>query len=420
MRFSFSGKNVIIPAVALIFFCFVSFAQSPVRNLKPTVILISLDGFRYDYLEKFNPPTLNHLAKNGVRAKWLIPSFPTKTFPNHYTIATGLYPDNHGIIENNMYDAEFDAVFALNRREEVQNPRWWGGEPIWVTAQKQGQIAASFFFPGTETPILGVRPTFWKEYDGSVPNEKRVDTILQWLDLPSDKRPTMLTLYFSDVDDAGHSFGPDAEETKLAVLKVDENLARLYEGLKKRKIEKKVNLIIVSDHGMVAYKMRDAIILDEMFDVNLAERIIWVGEFTQIFPKAGREEEIYQAIKSRLPATANIYRRGEFPERFRFGKNKRIAPLVVVPQEGIIITNKERYRQAMERGMLDRTRGTHGYDNNLPSMRAIFIAHGRNFRKGYVAEPFANVEIYNLMCAILKLKPASNDGNFKLVWNILK
>lgn len=413
-------KIVIFWIFLLTLSCLVSFAQNPIRDLKPTVILISLDGFRFDYLEKFSPPTLNQLAKNGVRAKWLIPSFPTKTFPNHYTIATGLYPDNHGIIENNMYDAEFDAIFSLSKREEVQNARWWGGEPIWVTAQKQGQIAAAFFFPGTEAPISGVRPTFWKEYDGSIPNEERVDTILKWLDLPREKRPTLLTLYFSDVDDAGHNFGPDAEETKRAVLKVDENLTRLYEGLKKRKIENKVNLIIVSDHGMAAYQPRDAIILDEMFDVNVAERILWSGEFTQIFPKAGREEEIYQAIKSKLPATAAIYRRTEFPERFKFGKNKRIAPLVVVPQEGTTLMSKDRYRQLSERGMLDRTRGAHGYDHELPSMRAIFIAHGRAFRKGYVAEPFENVEIYNLMCAILKLRPAPNDGNFALVRHMLR
>ena len=141
-------------------------AQKPIKDLKPTVILISLDGFRYDYIDKFSPPTLNKLAKEGVRAKWMIPSFPTKTFPNHYAIATGLYPSHNGIVENNVYD--FGTVFSMSKREEVQNPRWWLGEPIWVTAEKQGQIAASYFFVGTETKIEDVQPTFWRTWNAAI------------------------------------------------------------------------------------------------------------------------------------------------------------------------------------------------------------------------------------------------------------
>ena len=265
-----------------------NFGQKPIKDLKPTVILISFDGFRYDYIDKYKPKTLNKLAKNGVRAKWMIPSFPTKTFPNHYTIATGLYPEHHGIIENNIYD--FDTVFSLGKREEVQNPRWWLGEPIWVTAEKQGQRAGAFFFPGTEAEIAGFRPTFWKNYDGKIPNETRVDTILSWLDLPVAERPTIYTLYFSDIDDAGHGFSPDSEETGKAVKEVDEDLKRLVDGLKKRKIYKKVNLIIVSDHGMAAVKPENSVILDELFDFEETERILWTGEIVQIFPKENKED----------------------------------------------------------------------------------------------------------------------------------
>src|SRR6266567_8518126 len=198
------------------------FAQAkPIRDLQPTVILVSLDGFRYDYLHRYRPMNLNSLATGGVRARSMIPSFPSKTFPNHYTIATGLYPQNHGIVENNIYDPEFKSVFTLSKREEVQNGRWWLGEPIWVTAEKQGERAASFFFPGTETEIAGKRPTYWKTYDAKIPNEERVNTILSWLDLPRAERPTLLTLYFSDVDDAGHAFSPDSVETRDAVIRVD-------------------------------------------------------------------------------------------------------------------------------------------------------------------------------------------------------
>lgn len=410
--------------ILLVLFFLLTFSLSaqikPIDDLQPTVILISLDGFHPDYLYHYNPPVLNKLAGAGVRAKWMIPAFPTKTFPNHYTVATGLYPDRHGIIENNMYNRETKSVFGLDKREEVTNPRWWSGEPIWVTAEKQGQIAAAFFFPGTETPIQGVLPTFWKEYEHTLPNDERVETILSWLDLPKEKRPTVFTMYFSDVDDAGHSFSPYSEGTKAAVMKVDGNIGRLIDGLRARKIDQKVNLIIFSDHGMQSYLPRDAIILDEMFDADSAERIFWVGEFTQIFPKEGKENEIYNSIKAKLPPTADVYRRGAFPARFNFGKNSRIAPIVVLPKPGAIITNRKRYKEMEERGTLDKLRGGHGYDNAAASMRALFIAHGSAFRKSHVAEPFENVHLYNLICKILGLKPAKNDGNLTAVKGLLK
>ena len=394
-------------------------AQKPIKDLKPTVILIALDGFRADYLEKYQPTTLNRLAKNGVRAKWLIPSFPTKTFPNHYTVATGLYPDNHGIIENNMYDKNFDAEFHLGNKE-VLNGRWWGGEPIWVTAEKQGQRSASFFFPGSEAAISGVRPTFYKEYNGRIPNELRVDTVLGWLDLPKEKRPTVITLYFSLIDDTGHEFSGDAIETRYDVLNIDRVITRLVDGLRARKIDRQANLIFFSDHGMATYRRRDAIILDEMFDVNLAERVFWIGEFVQIFPKPGKENEIYAAIKSKLPARAKIYRKSELPARFKFGKNPRIAPLVVLADEGTVLTTRKSFDQWKNEEGLDIPRGGHGYDNQLESMRATFIAHGAAFRRGLIVEPFENIHIYNLMAKITGLTPAKNDGDFEQVKNFLK
>jgi predicted AlkP superfamily pyrophosphatase or phosphodiesterase len=396
------------------------FPQKPIKDLKPTVILISIDGFRNDYLENYKPKNLNKLAKTGVRAKWMIPSFPTKTFPNHYTIATGLLPEHHGIVANNIYDSEFDAIFTLGKREEVQNPRWWQGEPIWVTAEKQGQIAASFFFPGTETQINGVRPTFWKTYDGKIPNEERVDTVLSWLDLPKEKRPTIFTMYFSDVDDAGHEFSPDSTKTGNAVTNIDGVIGRLLEGLKKRKVNNKVNLIIVSDHGMASVPQKNTIVLDEMFATSLAKHIFWIGEFVQIFPNEGMEDEIYNSIKSKLPSTAKIYRKSEIPKRFRYQTNRRIAPLLILPDEGWILTTRESFDKWKGEESFGKTRGSHGYDNELESMRAIFIGHGEAFKKGFVAEPFQNIEVYNLMCNILGLSAAKNDGNYNKVRDLLK
>jgi predicted AlkP superfamily pyrophosphatase or phosphodiesterase len=394
-----------------------SFAQKPIRDLKPTVILIALDGFRADYLDKYRPKTLNELAGNGVRAKWLVPSFPTKTFPNHYTIATGLYPEHHGIVENNIYD--FVTVFSLGNREEVQNSRWWLGEPIWVTGEKQGQRTGAFFFPGTEAEIMGTRPTFWKTYDGKIPNAERVDTILSWLDLPQKERPTFYTLYFSDTDDAGHSSGPDSEATKNAVIKVDGELGRFYQGLKKRKINKKVNLIIVSDHGMATVFQKNAVFLDDYFDFKKTERILWTGEIVQIFPASGAETEIVSNLQSKIEH-AECWRKSEIPARFHYNEGTRIAPIVCSADEGWVLTNHERFETTKKRDDFLLPKGAHGYDNQLESMRATFIAHGAAFKKGKVVEPFENIHIYNLMAKILDLTPAKNDGDFEKVKGFLR
>lgn len=392
------------------------FGQKPIKDLSPTVILISLDGFRYDYADKYKPKTLSKLAKNGVRAKWMIPSFPTKTFPNHYTVATGLYPEHHGIIENNIYD--FGTVFTLNKREEVQNSRWWLGEPIWVTAEKQGQRAGAFFFPGTEAEIAGKRPTFWKEYDGKIPNETRVEQILSWLDLPKNERPTIFTMYFSDTDDAGHKYSPDSDELKKAVKKVDGDLKRLVDGLKKRKINEIVNLIIVSDHGMASVKTENSMILDNYFDFKKTERILWTGEIVQIFPKDGEEFSILENLKKLQHASC--WRKSEIPERLHYQASPRIAPIVCSAEEGWYLTSNQRLEDRKNREDSGKVWGAHGYDNKYQSMQATFIAHGDAFKNGLLAEPFENIQVYNLMCDILGLKPAQNDGDFLKVRNLLK
>jgi len=382
-----------------------------ISDLRPTVILISLDGFRFDYLEKYEPPNIRSLAREGVQARWMIPAFPSKTFPNHYTIATGLYPQNHGIVENNVFDKGFNATFTMSNREEVQNGRWWLGEPIWITAEKQGQRSAPLFWPGSEAEIAGARPAYWKPYDGKMTNEARVDTILSWLDLPPGERPTFLSLYFSDVDSAGHDFSPDAVETRTAVLKVDADLGRLVDGLKARGIFAQVNLILVSDHGMATQDPNNAIILDELVDTNLAEKILWTAEIVSIFPKAGKEDAIYETLKAKLPPQAKVYRKAEMPARLHYSNSPRIAPLLVLPEEGWTLTTRARFDEMKAKDRKNGLRGGHGYDNELPSMRAIFIAHGSAFKKGSVIEPFENVHVYNVMTRILGLAPAPNDGN---------
>jgi predicted AlkP superfamily pyrophosphatase or phosphodiesterase len=413
-------KNSSIILFVILVVTLLVFPQTkPIKDLKPTVILISLDGFRWDYLDKYQPPMLNQLAKNGVRAKWMIPSFPTKTFPNHYTVATGLYPQNHGLVENNVYD--FGEVFTMSKRKEVENPRWWLGEPIWVTAEKQGQIAASYFFVGTETKIKGKQPTRWRRYNGDVPNIMRVDKVLSYLDLPLEKRPTMISFYFSTTDDVGHEFGPDAEETKYAVWEVDGYIKRLMDGLKARKIDKKVNIIIVSDHGMAAYSAKNVTFLDDYFDFELAEKILWTNEIVQIFPKTGKTEDIYSKIRDLAHTTC--WKKADIPARLNYQNSPRIAPIVCSSELGWITTSRKRYDdwvKDMDENDLARPRGAHGYDNKYQEMQATFIAHGEAFKKGYVAKPFENVEVYNVMCKILGLKPPPNDGKKDLTTEILK
>ena len=410
--------KIIFPIFFLLICFNLAFGQKPIKDLRPTVILISLDGFRYDYFEKYQPKILNELAKKGVRAKWLIPSFPTKTFPNHYSIATGLYPAHHGIVENNVYD--FGEVFKIDKREEVQNPRWWLGEPVWVTAEKQGQNSAAYFFPGTETAIQGVKPDIFRVYNGKVPPEMRVDKILSYLDLPAEKRPTMLTLYFEEVDETGHEFSPDAEETGYAVQNVDRYIGHLMDGLKRRKIDKTVNLIITSDHGMAAVDVRNAVFLDDYFDLEaMTEKILWTNEIVQIFPKKDKAEEIIGKIKNLEHTTCWLKK--DIPERLNYKDGARVAPIICSSDEGWLTTNHKRYDDYVkDLDDISRPRGAHGYDNALVSMRATFLAHGTAFKKGFVAEPFENIQIYNLMCKILGLIPVKNDGDFEKIKMVLK
>lgn len=407
-------------AVCLITFClaFSAAAQNRIKDLRPTVILISLDGFRYDYLDKFRPPTLTRLAKDGVRAKWMTPSFPTKTFPNHYTIVTGLYPEHHGIVENNVYD--FGEVFMINDRSKVQDKRWWWGEPIWVTAQKQGQVAASYFYVGSEAPVMDMHPQYWRAYNGKVPPEMRVDNVLEWLDLPVQKRPTMITMYFSDTDDAGHEFSPDSEEVKYAVWNDDRYIERLMTGLKHRGIDRKVNVIIVSDHGMASVDIRNATFLDDYFDIDIdADKVLYTHEINQIFPKPGKVDYIYSRLQKMPHATC--WKKEDIPARLHYNEGTRIAPIICSTEIGNIVTTHKRYADYIkDLDDLSRPRGGHGLDNRYPEMRATFIAFGPAFKKGYVAEPFENIQIYNLMCEILGLKPAKNDGDISVVRGMLK
>ena len=378
-------------------------APSPAADEGQILVLISLDGFRWDYLDLVETPHLGALAARGVRAEGLIPVCPSKTFPCHYSIVTGLYPGNHGIISNDMFDAETGEEFHLHDRDAVTDPRWWGGEPIWVTAEKQGVRAAAMFWPGTEGEIAGVRPTHWRPYNGRFPYRKRVETVLGWLDLPAAERPRMITLYFQDPNDTSHSHGPEAPQTFAVVREVDARVGDLVAGIEARGLTDRVNLIVVSDHGMAEVDPDRVILLDDY--VELApEEVLQEGAMLQILPREGRAEEIYAALRGAHPRLG-IYRPGEAPERFHLKPGPRIPPILGIPDVGW----EAMTRRGWSRGGRH-LKGNHGQDPADPRMHGLFVAAGPALRQGLEIERFENIEIYNLMAAILDLEPAPNDG----------
>ncbi len=381
------------------------------RSLESTVILISIDGMGVDYLDRFHAPHLAAFAEAGLQAEALRPVFPTKTFPNHYSLVTGLYPENHGIVDNAIYDPEYDAVFGMRLRDEVENPRWWGGEPIWVTAEKQGQVSATFFFPGSEAPIQGISPSYWYTYDDNIPNRERVDTVIEWLEKPQADRPRIITLYFSDVDTIGHQYGPYGAPTGEALTQVDIEIGYLLEQLDRRGFREQVDVIITSDHGMAEVDLSKHIIIDEAFDTDLADRVLYSRELVSIFPQAGQKDEIYRQLQQNLPPQATVYRKSEMPERFHFSQNRRIAPLIAMVDIGHIFLRRSWLEGMLEEPESDRPRGGHGYDNAAPEMLGVLMAQGPSFHAQTRVGELSMVDIYNVMAAILELQPAPNDGN---------
>jgi predicted AlkP superfamily pyrophosphatase or phosphodiesterase len=383
------------------------------EEVEPTVILISLDAFRWDYAERAATPALDSIAASGIRAKGLIPVFPSKTFPNHYSMATGLYPENHGIISNVIYDPEFDAVFTLRNREEVGNSRWWGGEPIWVTAAKQGIKSATLFWPGSEAAVQGIRPTHWRQMDASMSYESRVDQILEWLDLPEKQRPRFLTLYIEEINKIGHLYGPNSPEVIQAVEQVDRIVGRLLSGLKERNLNRSVNLVVVSDHGMAEMDESRVVFLDDFINLDHC-RVLQAGAILQLIPKPGQEDQIFTKLEHASPHM-KIYRRADLPERLNLKNNSRVTPLVGIPDDGWTIATR-----SVEGSMQPQfRRGDHGQDPKLLSMHGIFYASGPALKKGILVDRFENVHIYNLLASLLEIRAAPNDGDPSIIEPLL-
>ncbi len=389
------------------------FSTTPDRPA--TVILISIDGFRADFLENTSCPNLRRLADEGTRASWLIPIFPTKTFPNHYSIVTGLYAEEHGVVGNTMYDPEFDALFTMRKRDEVTNPRWWGGEPIWVTAERQGVTTASFFWPGSEAPIKGIQPSYWKRFDASIPEEQRVDQVLAWMEYPAERRPRFITLYFEKLDIAAHAYGPDYASVDTAVRIIDKAIGRLMNGLKERGLQESTSLVIVSDHGMAPVEKSRTIYLDDYLKDSDSVRVVDLGIVVSLWPQPGTESGVYQAIRD-AHQHMKVFLKDSIPERLHYRNNRRIAPILLLADEGWIITVRgdQNYWRSRDRG------GNHGYDNTAASMRGLFIAYGHSIAAGRRVDAFENIHIYNFLCRLLGINPAKNSGDPQVVRALLQ
>jgi predicted AlkP superfamily pyrophosphatase or phosphodiesterase len=353
---------------------------------------------------------LNRLAADGVHAERLISAFPSLTFPNHYTLVTGLWPEHHGIVNNHIYDPNFKAEFNMSSGPGPTDGRWWLGEPIWVTAIKQGRVANCLFWPGSEAEIEGVRPTVWKPYDGHLSPDDCVAMGLGWL-AKTNERPSFMTLYFHEVDTQSHHHGVDSPQVAQAAGQLDEAIGRLTEGLHNLHLDDIANIVIVSDHGMTDLSTNRIIVLSDFVNLD-SVRVEASGAIAGLRPLDGNVDALYAKFAGK-ENHFKVYRKENMPERYHYTDNVRIPPVVLVADEGWYINRRP----------LDPNRtfesATHGFDPELASMGATFIAWGPAFRHGVTLPPTPNVDVYDLLCATLGLTPALNDGDDTLVREVL-
>jgi len=381
------------------------------QQAKPYVVMVSLDGFRYDYARRYAAKHLLQLGAHGaIASEGMIPSYPSLTFPNHYTLVTGLYPEHHGIVANKFYDPVRKQQYSMSDPATVRDGSWYGGTPLWSLAEKEGMRTACFFWPGSEAEIAGERPSYYLKFDDHFPDEQRIDQVIAWLRLPAAQRPHLIFLYYSTVDHAGHEYGPESPQTATAVAHVDELMGALEAKL--ARLQLPIDLIVLADHGMER-EQGDWINLDKYIDLTA---MTTVGPL--LYPSSeAAAEKAYQGLKIKTDAFT-VYRRKRLPAVLHNDGNARAGDPVIVLNGPYAIR-----AHAPEAGSTDHPPpiGEHGFDPHaMKSMRALFVAVGPDIRPGSKLEPFENVNVYPLVAKILGLNAPQVDGTLNVLSKILK
>ncbi|HMM10925.1 MAG TPA: ectonucleotide pyrophosphatase/phosphodiesterase [Bacteroidales bacterium] len=374
------------------------------------LVVLSMDGFRWDYLQRAHTPNLDELFAKGVRAERFIPSFPTTTFANHYTMATGLRPGKHGIVANSFYDPVSGRYFNRpGHRKSVEDGSFYGGEPIWVTAETQGMTTATCFWVGSEADVKGIRPSYWKRYQHNMPFIDRIDTVLYWLQLPEQKRPRLVMWYMDEPDSKGHFLGPLNDSIVPLIQHLDSLFGVFHSRLKALPHYDQINIIVVSDHGMAQLDPSKRVLLDHYVDTSLIVDFDGYSPVINFRIKEGYAETFCQQL-AKVPHI-RFWRRGQAPDRLEAGTHPRLHDVTVLADDSYSIDWSYR---------ISRSRGAHGYDNANPDMHGIFLAKGPSFRNdGYLKKPFHNIHLYGLMAEILQLKPAQTDGSRDSILDLL-
>lgn len=377
----------------------------------PPVLLISVDGLMPAYIARNDTPNFDTMIAGGVSAD-LEPVFPTKTFPTHYSMVTGLYVENHGIITNRFYDHDLNLMFSYGPPPYgPPDSVWWGGEPVWVTAEKQGKTSATMYWPASDSEIKGVRPSRYKEYSNLLSPEARIDTVVSWLDPSGPVRADFATLYFSEVDSRGHSFGPGSVEIDEAVRHMDRLMGRLLRRLEQAGLAGEINIIVVSDHGMAELSEEKVIFLDELINLDRVD-IIDRTPVAMLRPEPGFPDSVYRKLKENEEGY-NVYLKEDLPTVYRFQAHRRIPEIIMIADVSYTITTRAIFEQ---NGI---PKGGHGYDHRSEEMQALFIAAGPSFPSGMETGTVKSIHLYELICHLLGITPAPNDGSLTMIRHIL-
>lgn len=368
------------------------------------LLLVSIDGLRADALGRGDTPVLDRLAREGVHAAWMQPSYPVLTFPNHYTLVTGLRPDRHGVVHNSMQDPQLGR-FVVANPEAAKASGWWQAEPVWVTAERAGIATAVWAWPGATAAHDGLLPRDGQAFDAGIPLPERVRRIAQWMLQPQDARPGLVAVYLEHVDGAGHDHGPGADATRAAIHAVDAAIGELLDRLRAGGLTP--NVVVVSDHGMADTPGSQYIAVEDIASREEAE-VVSVGQVIGLVPRPGHA----QALRARLPgrhAHHQCWEKADVPARLHYGRHPRVPPIVCQMDEGWNALGGDTIARRRAEGTLDR--GAHGYDPALPSMRALFLAHGPAFGRGLALPPFDNVHVHPLLARVLGLDVPAGDGD---------